>query len=149
MYAADGDLTRTLNAAIKLTAYHHRWYMEACYPSAIAHAIYKIGLVHGLSKIGNTLLSMNLPEGIFVSQKEFSGADYKAHHDAVPQVREDVQRRGIRVLVLMMQIITHAAVGCQGSHLDPYTTRLDSYHDKAYTYTYRGWMMDDVLASEI
>lgn len=67
MYAAEGDLPRTLNAAIKLTAYHHRWYMESAYPSAIAHAIYQLGLVHGLSKIEYTLLSMNLPEGIFVS----------------------------------------------------------------------------------
>lgn len=65
MYSADGDLQRTLNVAIKLTAYHHRWYMESAYPSSIAHAIYKLGLVHGLSKIEYTLLSMNLPEGIF------------------------------------------------------------------------------------
>jgi len=69
MYASDGDLTRTLNAAVKLTAYHHRWYMESAFPSTIAHAIYKLGQVHGLSKIGNTLLSMNLPEGIFVSRQ--------------------------------------------------------------------------------
>jgi hypothetical protein len=67
MYAADADLSRTLNAAIRLTAYHYRWYMESAYPSAIAHAIYTLGKVHGLSKIKNTLLSMNLPEGIFVS----------------------------------------------------------------------------------
>ncbi len=67
MYAAEGDLARTLNAAIKLTAYHHRWYMESAYPSAIAHAIFTLGLTHGLSKIEYTLLSMNLPEGIFVS----------------------------------------------------------------------------------
>lgn len=65
MYAADGDLPRTLNAAIRLTAYHQRWYMESAYPSSIAHAIYKLGLVHGLSKIEYTLLSMNLPDGIF------------------------------------------------------------------------------------
>lgn len=65
MYAADADLPRTLGAAIKLTAYHHRWYMESSYPSAIAHAIFTLGQVHGLAKIEYTLLSMNLPDGIF------------------------------------------------------------------------------------
>lgn len=65
MYAADADLPRTLNAAIKLTAYHHRWYMESSYPSSIAHAIFTLGQVHGLAKIEYTLLSMNLPDGIF------------------------------------------------------------------------------------
>lgn len=65
MYAQDADLPRTLSAAIKLTAYHHRWYMESSYPSSIAHAIYTLGQVHGLAKIEYTLLSMNLPEGIF------------------------------------------------------------------------------------
>ncbi|KAL1413575.1 bud site selection protein [Vanrija albida] len=65
IYSDEGDLQRTLNAAIKLTVYHNRWYMGACYPSAIAHAIYKLGLTHGLSKIEYTLLSMNLPEGVF------------------------------------------------------------------------------------
>ncbi|EJT49502.1 bud site selection-related protein [Trichosporon asahii var. asahii CBS 2479] len=65
MYASDADLPRTLNAAIKLTAYHHRWYMESSYPSSIAHAIFTLGQVHGLAKIEYTLLSMNLPDGIF------------------------------------------------------------------------------------
>ncbi|KAL7422419.1 bud site selection protein [Cryptotrichosporon argae] len=64
-YATDGDLQRTLNAAIKLTTYHHRWYMDSSYPSAIAHNLYKLGLVHGHAKIQYTLLSMNLPAGIY------------------------------------------------------------------------------------
>ncbi|WWD19144.1 hypothetical protein CI109_103602 [Kwoniella shandongensis] len=65
MYANEGDLQRTLNAAIRLTTYHHRWYMDAAYPSMIAHYLYKLGLVHGHAKIQYTLLSMNLPVGIF------------------------------------------------------------------------------------
>ena len=28
IYADEGDLQKTLNAAIRLTAYQHRWYME-------------------------------------------------------------------------------------------------------------------------
>ncbi|WVQ80068.1 hypothetical protein IAT38_002169 [Cryptococcus sp. DSM 104549] len=65
MYANEGDLPKTLTAAIRLTTYHHRWYMDAAYPSLIAHYLYKIGLVHGHAKIQYTLLSMNLPVGIF------------------------------------------------------------------------------------
>ncbi|KAK8854711.1 hypothetical protein IAR55_003450 [Kwoniella newhampshirensis] len=65
MYANEGDLQRTLNAAIRLTTYHHRWYMDAAYPSMIAHYLYKLGLIHGHAKIQYTLLSMNLPVGIF------------------------------------------------------------------------------------
>ncbi|WVR09529.1 hypothetical protein IAU60_006597 [Kwoniella sp. DSM 27419] len=65
MYATEGDLQKTLNIAIKLTTYHHRWYMDAAYPSMIAHYLFKLGLIHGHAKIQYTLLSMNLPVGIF------------------------------------------------------------------------------------
>lgn len=83
MYATEGDLQRTLNAAIRLTTYHHRsvheprtrpgirqetaqkgpslqdrWYMDAAYPTMIAHYLYKLGLIHGHAKIQYTLLSM-------------------------------------------------------------------------------------------
>ena len=98
MYSAEGDLQRTLNIAIRLTTYHHRyvpfcflscpsiwcsssatnissvpsplstmqsrlalifrWYMDASYPSMVAHYLYKLGLVHGHAKIQYTLLSM-------------------------------------------------------------------------------------------
>ncbi|WWC71485.1 uncharacterized protein I206_105443 [Kwoniella pini CBS 10737] len=65
MYATEGDLQRTLNSAIRLTTYHHRWYMDTAYPSMIAHYLFKLGLIHGHAKIQYTLLSMNLPVGIF------------------------------------------------------------------------------------
>ncbi|RSH88815.1 hypothetical protein EHS25_003043 [Saitozyma podzolica] len=41
------------------------WYMDSAYPSMVAHYLYKLGLVHGHAKIQYTLLSMNLPVGIF------------------------------------------------------------------------------------
>ncbi|CDZ98516.1 Tetratricopeptide repeat-containing domain [Phaffia rhodozyma] len=63
-YADEGDLQKTLNAATRLTTYNWRWYTESCYPTSIAHEIFKVGQVHGHSKIAYTLLSMNLPEGI-------------------------------------------------------------------------------------
>ncbi|EIW68211.1 hypothetical protein TREMEDRAFT_71943 [Tremella mesenterica DSM 1558] len=65
MYANEGDLQRTLTVAVKLTTYHHRWYMEASYPSMVAHHLFKLGQIHGHAKIQYTLLSMNLPPGIF------------------------------------------------------------------------------------
>ena len=58
MYAAEGELQKSLNAAIKLTTYHHRWYMDSAYPSLVASWIYKLGLEHGHAKIQYTLLSM-------------------------------------------------------------------------------------------
>lgn len=91
MYSTEGDLQRTLNIAIRLTTYHHRyvlfptctqslfyhspkkrsrtlrltptyrWYMDASYPSMVAHYLYKLGLVHGHAKIQYTLLSMVRP----------------------------------------------------------------------------------------
>jgi hypothetical protein len=35
-----------------------RWYMDAAYPSMIAHYLYKLGMIHGHAKIQYTLLSM-------------------------------------------------------------------------------------------
>ncbi|ODN98284.1 ChAPs family protein [Cryptococcus wingfieldii CBS 7118] len=65
VYANEGDLVKSLTAAVRLTTYHHRWYMDAAYPSLVAHYLYKLGLTHGHAKIQYSLLSMNLPVGIF------------------------------------------------------------------------------------
>ncbi|KAG8984742.1 hypothetical protein FRB90_005133 [Tulasnella sp. 427] len=64
MFAEENDLQRSLNAAIRLTAYQHRWYQESSYPTAIAHHLYKLGRIHGHAKISYTILSMGLPEGL-------------------------------------------------------------------------------------
>ncbi|KAG8791615.1 hypothetical protein FRC17_008732 [Serendipita sp. 399] len=64
IYADEGDLQRTLNAAIRLTAYQHRWYFEMAFPTAVAHQLFKLGRTHGHAKISFTLLSMGLPDGI-------------------------------------------------------------------------------------
>ncbi|KIJ27347.1 hypothetical protein M422DRAFT_271491 [Sphaerobolus stellatus SS14] len=62
MYSEEGDLQRTLQAAIRLTAYQHRYYMEMSYPTAVAHHLYKLGQMHGHGKISYTLMSVGLPE---------------------------------------------------------------------------------------
>lgn len=43
---------------IDLTDADDRWYMDASYPSMVAHYLYKLGLIHGHAKIQYTLLSM-------------------------------------------------------------------------------------------
>ena len=43
---------------VRMTLTWFRWYMDASYPSMVAHYLYKLGLVHGHAKIQYTLLSM-------------------------------------------------------------------------------------------
>ena len=64
IYADESDLQKTLNAAIRLAAYQHRWYMETVYPSEVARQLFKLGQIHGHDKISYTLLSMGLPQPI-------------------------------------------------------------------------------------
>jgi len=81
MYAEEGDLTRTLQVAIRVAAYQHGEYSELAvcshhdviiceanwgpqYPTQIGRLLYKLEQVHGHAKIWNTLLSMGLPEPI-------------------------------------------------------------------------------------
>ena len=86
VYAEEGDLTRTLQVAIRVAAYQYGEYSELAvrshhdviwrwarakwgiwasqYPTQIARLTFKLEQVHGHAKIWNTLLSMGLPEPI-------------------------------------------------------------------------------------
>ncbi|KAI0291011.1 chaps family protein [Russula brevipes] len=64
MYAEEGDMTRTLQVAIRVAAYQYGEYCELAYPTQIARLVFKLEQAHGHQKIGNTLLSMGLPEPI-------------------------------------------------------------------------------------
>ncbi|KAJ9121067.1 hypothetical protein QFC24_005048 [Naganishia onofrii] len=79
MYSEENDLERALNAAVRLTAYQHRWYMESSYPTDVAHHIFKLGLTHGHAKISYTLMSKSLPNGILDLMQGYLkyGADFK------------------------------------------------------------------------
>ncbi|KAI9462783.1 Chs5p-Arf1p-binding proteins-domain-containing protein [Lactarius psammicola] len=66
MYADEGDLTRTLQAAIRVAAYQYGEYSELAYPTQIARWLFKLEQVHGHAKIWNTMLSMGLPEPILL-----------------------------------------------------------------------------------
>ncbi|SGZ27071.1 BQ5605_C025g10045 [Microbotryum silenes-dioicae] len=64
MYADEGDVQRALNAAIRLSAYQHRWYMECAYPTNVAHQLFKLIRRDGLAKISYSLVSMNVPQAV-------------------------------------------------------------------------------------
>ncbi|GAA5828277.1 hypothetical protein JCM3770_006000 [Rhodotorula araucariae] len=59
IYADEGDVQRALNAAIRLSVYQHRWYMEAAYPTAVAHQLFKLIRRDGLAKISYSLVSVS------------------------------------------------------------------------------------------
>ncbi|BGP16766.1 hypothetical protein JCM10213_002158 [Rhodosporidiobolus nylandii] len=63
-YADEGDVQRSLNAAIRLSVYNARWYHEASYPTAVAHQLFKLIRHDGLAKISYSLVSMNVPQAI-------------------------------------------------------------------------------------
>ncbi|KAG2152673.1 Chs5p-Arf1p-binding proteins-domain-containing protein [Suillus bovinus] len=64
MYAEEGDITRTIQAAIRVAAYQYADYTEMTYPTLIARSFFKLGQIHGHAKISYTVLSMGLPDPI-------------------------------------------------------------------------------------
>ncbi|KAF9226268.1 chaps-domain-containing protein [Gyrodon lividus] len=64
MYAEEGDITRTIQAAIRVAAYQYADYTEMTYPTLIARSFFKLGQIHGHAKISFTLISMGLPDPI-------------------------------------------------------------------------------------
>lgn len=64
IYSDQKDVERSLWTALRLTAYHHRWYMENTFPGSVAHALFKLIGEVGLAKVNFTLVSMSPPEPI-------------------------------------------------------------------------------------
>ncbi|KAI0747025.1 chaps-domain-containing protein [Daedaleopsis nitida] len=64
MYADEGDIQRSLQAAVRVAAYQFNEYAEMTYPTQIARCFFKLGQIHGHAKIQYTLLSMGLPEPV-------------------------------------------------------------------------------------
>ncbi len=69
-YADEGDVQRSLNAAIRLSAYQHRWYMESAYPTAVAHQLFKLIRKDGLAKISYSLVSVSLRDSCELRTRE-------------------------------------------------------------------------------
>lgn len=63
-YADARDVQRSLWMALRLTAYHHRWYMEGSFPGAVAANLLKLIASEGLQKVSYTLVSMNPPQPV-------------------------------------------------------------------------------------
>ncbi|CAM0138178.1 unnamed protein product [Umbelopsis sp. WA50703] len=75
IYAEEGDVKNTLQAAVKLTIYHNRWYNEMTNPTHIALNVNKLIRKHGLQKTKNSLTSMNLTEPVLrLMNKYFENA---------------------------------------------------------------------------
>ncbi|EIN08929.1 chaps family protein [Punctularia strigosozonata HHB-11173 SS5] len=70
-YTEEGDLPRTLQAAIRVAAYQYGDYTEMTYPTLIARCFFKLGQMHGHAKISYTLMSMSLPEPILKIMESF------------------------------------------------------------------------------
>ncbi|EPQ29697.1 uncharacterized protein PFL1_02917 [Pseudozyma flocculosa PF-1] len=64
IYTEQRDVQRSLWTALRLTAYHHRWYMEGAYPGAVASSLFKLIRTEGLAKVSYTLVSMSPPPAI-------------------------------------------------------------------------------------
>ncbi|KAJ3157715.1 hypothetical protein HDU89_000092 [Geranomyces variabilis] len=62
MSANEGDIGETLKAVAKLVAILDRSFVETTYPGPIARNLFKLIRRHGLAKVQNALISMNLPQ---------------------------------------------------------------------------------------
>jgi hypothetical protein len=60
LYTDAGDARKALEAVVKLAIYHDSQYNEVSYPMPITHTLNRLVRTHGLSKMKNMLVSMNL-----------------------------------------------------------------------------------------
>ncbi|KAI9014612.1 Chs5p-Arf1p-binding proteins-domain-containing protein [Gaertneriomyces semiglobifer] len=65
MHSDEGNMQETLRAVAKLIAILDRAFIETTYPSPIATCLFKIISRHGLAKVQNALISLNLPQHEF------------------------------------------------------------------------------------
>ncbi|KAJ1738654.1 bud site selection protein [Coemansia sp. RSA 989] len=59
------SLMMALDAAVWLAVYNDRWYNSMTYPNPLCNHIIKLVNIHGLSKVHNSLISMNLKPAVF------------------------------------------------------------------------------------
>ncbi|KAJ2077432.1 bud site selection protein [Coemansia sp. RSA 988] len=63
--ASTDALMMALDAAVWLAVYNDRWYNNMAYPNPLCNHIVKLVNIHGLSKVRNSLISMNLKPAVF------------------------------------------------------------------------------------
>ncbi|KAI8318836.1 chaps-domain-containing protein [Martensiomyces pterosporus] len=59
------SLMAALDAVVWLTVYHDRWYNGMSYPNPVCEQVIKLVRIHGLSKVRNSVVSMNLKPPVF------------------------------------------------------------------------------------
>ncbi|KAI9094924.1 Chs5p-Arf1p-binding proteins-domain-containing protein [Phlyctochytrium arcticum] len=62
MYADEGNLQETLRALARLVSVLDRAFVETTYPNPISRNLFTLIRHHGLAKVQNALISMNLPQ---------------------------------------------------------------------------------------
>ncbi|KAI9599571.1 Chs5p-Arf1p-binding proteins-domain-containing protein [Syncephalis fuscata] len=60
LYIDTGDALKALEVIVQLAIYHDSQYNEVSYPMPITHALNRLVRTHGMSKVKNMLVSMNL-----------------------------------------------------------------------------------------
>ncbi|TIC03342.1 bud site selection-related protein [Wallemia mellicola] len=58
IFANQGDTQRAFAAAIRLTAYNHRWYNTSVYPNAVSNQLFKIVRTEGVQKLKFMTMSL-------------------------------------------------------------------------------------------
>ncbi|KAJ1831160.1 bud site selection protein [Coemansia sp. RSA 2711] len=69
LLASTDSLMMALDAAVWLAVYNDRWYNNMAYPNPLCSHIIKLVNIHGLSKVHNSLISMNLKPTVFAMVK--------------------------------------------------------------------------------
>ncbi|KAJ2683258.1 bud site selection protein [Coemansia spiralis] len=68
---SNDSLMQALDAVVWLSVYHDRWYNNMAYPNPVCEQLIKLINIHGLSKVRNSMVSMNLKPAVFNMVKKY------------------------------------------------------------------------------
>ncbi|KAJ2741242.1 bud site selection protein [Coemansia sp. BCRC 34301] len=68
---SNDSLMQALDAVVWLSVYHDRWYNSMAYPNPVCEQLIKLINIHGLSKVRNSMVSMNLKPAVFNMVKKY------------------------------------------------------------------------------
>ncbi|KAJ2880219.1 bud site selection protein [Coemansia aciculifera] len=68
---SNDTLMQALDAVVWLSVYHDRWYNNMAYPNPVCEQLIKLINIHGLSKVRNSMVSMNLKPAVFNMVKKY------------------------------------------------------------------------------
>ncbi|RKP09498.1 Chs5p-Arf1p-binding proteins-domain-containing protein, partial [Thamnocephalis sphaerospora] len=73
LYTENGEALKALDAAVQLAIFHDSQYNEVSYPMPITHTLNRLVRAHGLSKVKNMLISMNLSMSVQLLMTRYLG----------------------------------------------------------------------------